>query len=292
MHDGDVAADHTEGRGHVSTGNRSANGPRYWIPAPDSICAHLEVGTGAPHLHEEWQFGVPSRPAALLIGAYRRFLAGADEVTVVEPYHVHGESAGGSWIVLYLARDVVARHFHDRRLPPLTSRVAADCAAGVELRALVQNSDDGLIPGTQFQALALAWLERLARAQASSPGPRPHRSRPAVDRVRAHLHVRPTEPVTLAEVALVAGVAASRLVRSFSQEVGLPPRSYHAQTRLALARRLLAEGKPATWVAYECGFADQSHLSRRFKEYYGLTPGSFLAQCRARHVTEPGSDAA
>jgi AraC-like DNA-binding protein len=52
--------------------------------------------------------------------------------------------------------------------------------------------------------------------------------------------------------------------------------------RLARARRLLAEGKPATWVAYECGFSDQSHLIRRFKERYGVAPGVFQDQYRAR----------
>jgi AraC-like DNA-binding protein len=33
-------------------------------------------------------------------------------------------------------------------------------------------------------------------------------------------------------------------------------------------------------VAYECGFADQSHLSRRFREQYGITPGAFQEQSR------------
>jgi len=28
-------------------------------------------------------------------------------------------------------------------------------------------------------------------------------------------------------------------------------------------------------VANECGFADQSHLSRKFKEVYRLTPGAW-----------------
>jgi AraC-like DNA-binding protein len=28
-------------------------------------------------------------------------------------------------------------------------------------------------------------------------------------------------------------------------------------------------------VANQCGFADQSHLSRKFKEVYGLTPGAW-----------------
>jgi AraC-like DNA-binding protein len=81
----------------------------------------------------------------------------------------------------------------------------------------------------------------------------------------------------LSEVGAIAGVTLAHLVRSFSRAVGLPPKSYHAQVRLARARRLLAEGKAATWVAYECGFADQSHFNRRFKECHGVTPGAFQA---------------
>jgi len=81
-------------------------------------------------------------------------------------------------------------------------------------------------------------------------------------------------------VGAAVGVTTSHLVRSFSRAVGLPPRSYHVQVRLARAQRLLADGKPATWVAYECGFADQSHLSRRFKQAHGLTPRAFQAQIR------------
>jgi AraC-like DNA-binding protein len=90
----------------------------------------------------------------------------------------------------------------------------------------------------------------------------------------------------------IGGIAASHLVRSFSREVGLPPKRYHAHVRLAFARRLLAEGRSATWVAHECGFADQSHLSRRFKQCYGITPGAFQAQCQGRQVAEVDTNAA
>jgi AraC-like DNA-binding protein len=95
------------------------------------------------------------------------------------------------------------------------------------------------------------------------------------------IHRNRPQSVTLPEVGAIAGVTVSHLVRSFSRSVGLPPKSYHGQVRLARARRLLAEGRSATWVAYECGFADQSHLSRRFKECHGVTPGAFQAQYRA-----------
>jgi AraC-like DNA-binding protein len=111
---------------------------------------------------------------------------------------------------------------------------------------------------------------------------------PSVERARAYLQSHPTQAITLPEVGAVAGVTISHLVRSFSRRVGLPPKSYHAQVRLAHARRLLAEGKSATWVAYECGFADQSHLSRRFKECHGVTPGTFQAQYAAERIPVVG----
>ena len=63
---------------------------------------------------------------------------------------------------------------------------------------------------------------------------------------------------------------------------------------LSPSAQLMAEGKSATWVAYECGFADQSHLNRRFKEYYGVTPGTFQEQsggdraATARDSATPG----
>jgi AraC-like DNA-binding protein len=137
---------------------------------------------------------------------------------------------------------------------------------------------EGKIEGSEFVARALRWLEQLLHRHAGTVAI-PARM-PAVERARAYLQDRPTQPVSLPEVGAVAGVTVSHLVRSFSRAVGLPPKSYHAQVRLARARRLLGQGKSATWVAYECGFADQSHLSRRFRECHGLTPGAFQAQYR------------
>jgi AraC-like DNA-binding protein len=47
------------------------------------------------------------------------------------------------------------------------------------------------------------------------------------------------------------------------------------QLRLARASEALASGLSVSTVAYECGFADQSHLSRKFKQAYGLTPAAW-----------------
>jgi AraC-like DNA-binding protein len=256
---------------------------RFWQPAPEVatelVCAYLEKSEGPPHLHEEWQFGVPEAPSKLSLGAFRRYGAHADDVTIVHPYNVHSEESGvgaaPKWRMLYVAPSIISR-LYGGRAPRFRGPVVADPAAAAELRDLLRRSGDGAISGSEFLRRVTQWLEQFLLRHAEDAAT-PQRV-PAVERARSYLQNRPTESVSLPEVGAVAGVTLSHLVRSFSKAVGLPPKSYHAQVRLARARRLLAEGKPATWVAYECGFADQSHLSRRFKECYGATPGAFQAQ--------------
>ena len=264
---------------------------RFWQPAPEVatelVCAYLEAGEGLPHLHEEWQFGVLETPSKLSLGAFRRYSAHADDVTIVHPYDVHTEGAElgapPRWRMLYVAPSIVCG-LYGGEAPRFRGPVVTDPAAAAELRELLRLSEDGTIKGAEFLGRVAHWLEKLLACHAEDIAA-PKRM-PAVELARAYLQNRPTQSVTLPEVGAVAGVTISHLVRSFSRAVGLPPRSYHAQVRLARARRLLAEGKSATWVAYECGFADQSHLSRRFKECHGVSPGAFQAQYRGRgHAT-------
>jgi AraC-like DNA-binding protein len=266
---------------------------RYWSLNPqrpsEIVSAFLQAGQPMPHVHEEWQFAVPEIPAKLSLGAFRRFTARACDVTVIHPYDVHTEDGATSsaprWRALYVAPHVVNRLYRELiggvegAEPRFPRPVVDDPTAALELRLLLQAGWRGTITASDFLTGIQEWLLRLLRRHAVNAAAGGARL-PAVERARAYLQERPTEAVSLPEVRAVAGVTTCHLVRSFSRAVGLPPKRYHAQVRLARAHQLLAEEKPATWVAYECGFADQAHLSRRFKETHGLTPRAFQAHVR------------
>jgi AraC-like DNA-binding protein len=264
----------------------SGAGVRFWQPVPEVgaqlVCAYLEASQGSPHLHEEWQFGVLDTPSKLSLGAFQRYDAHATDVTIVHPYEVHNEGGqvgvSPKWRMLYVTPSIAGR-LRGGKAPHFRRPVVTDPAAAAELRELLRLSGEGTVTGSEFMTRGAHWLEQFLLRHAEDAAT-PQRI-PAVERAREYLQNRPTQPVGLPEVGAVAGVTLSHLVRSFSRTVGLPPKSYHAQVRLARARRLLAEGKSATWVAHECGFADQSHLSRRFKECHGVTPSAFQAQYRA-----------
>jgi AraC-like DNA-binding protein len=53
--------------------------------------------------------------------------------------------------------------------------------------------------------------------------------------------------------------------------------------QLGEVRRLIRRGASLSDAALEAGFFDQSHMSRKFKQAYGLSPGTWAA-CLSRAV--------
>jgi AraC-like DNA-binding protein len=94
----------------------------------------------------------------------------------------------------------------------------------------------------------------------------------AVRLARDYLHEHASRNVNLAELAEVADVSETALVRAFRRRLRVPPHGYHLGVRLALARRLLERGVRAGDAATCAGFHDQSHLHRHFARNFGITP--------------------
>jgi AraC-like DNA-binding protein len=75
------------------------------------------------------------------------------------------------------------------------------------------------------------------------------------------------------------GWSRRRLATEFRAQVGLAPKTVARLIRFEDLRRRL-DHEPVRWadVAYECGYCDQSHLCRDFRDLAGTTPGEFLAR--------------
>jgi AraC-like DNA-binding protein len=58
----------------------------------------------------------------------------------------------------------------------------------------------------------------------------------------------------------------------------MPPHAYLESIRIRQAQKLLSKGTPLAQVAYEVGFASQSHFTQRFKQIIGVTPGEYAKQ--------------
>jgi AraC-like DNA-binding protein len=89
--------------------------------------------------------------------------------------------------------------------------------------------------------------------------------------------------------ALAGEVGWSRrhLVDRFRRQVGLPPKTLGRVIRFdRLCARLGGPG-PVRWteLAAECGYYDQAHMIRDFREFAGTTPTGYLARFAPAEVT-------
>ena len=70
------------------------------------------------------------------------------------------------------------------------------------------------------------------------------------------------------------------LVSKFHEEIGLPPKTVARIIRFDRALRLARKGPEGGWadIAAACGFADQAHLCREFRDLAGETPTAWQAR--------------
>jgi AraC family transcriptional regulator len=83
----------------------------------------------------------------------------------------------------------------------------------------------------------------------------------------------------LSELASLCGLSRAHFLRAFKQTMGLPPHRWLLLQRVRRAKELLQHSrKPINEIALECGFADQSHLTRVFSKAIGIGPGAWRRQ--------------
>jgi AraC-like DNA-binding protein len=90
--------------------------------------------------------------------------------------------------------------------------------------------------------------------------------------------LRETPRLSVAAAAGECGWSVRQLERRFRRETGLTPRLFGRIVRFQRVFRAVGADSGPDWVsvALECGYADQPHLIREFRELAGETPAAFL----------------
>lgn len=88
--------------------------------------------------------------------------------------------------------------------------------------------------------------------------------------------------LSLADFAKLCHCSLSTFKRAFHQQFGMTPGRWLIDKRLAYATILLQKmDLNISQIVFECGFEDQSHFSRVFKQKYGVSPNQYRKQMSA-----------
>ncbi|MDU2063617.1 MAG: AraC family transcriptional regulator [Sporomusaceae bacterium] len=93
--------------------------------------------------------------------------------------------------------------------------------------------------------------------------------------IREYLQEYFSEKVTLDDLSAASGINKFFLIRLFKQQFKLPPHAYQTLLRINFAQKELARGESLPETALRAGFYDQSHFTKTFKSYTGLTPEQY-----------------
>jgi AraC-like DNA-binding protein len=100
----------------------------------------------------------------------------------------------------------------------------------------------------------------------------PWQERRATEILRANLK----GGVALREVARECGLSVGYFSHAFRRTLGMAPHQWLIEQRVALSKeKLRDDGLSLSDVAAECGFSDQSHLTRAFRQTVGVSPGAW-----------------
>jgi AraC-like DNA-binding protein len=84
--------------------------------------------------------------------------------------------------------------------------------------------------------------------------------------------------VRIDELAHASGWSRKRLLSRFESQIGLTPKRAAMLVRFRHAVEGLMAGRAAADVAADCGYTDQSHLSRDVSSFADTTPGTLAGQ--------------
>jgi AraC family transcriptional regulator len=95
-------------------------------------------------------------------------------------------------------------------------------------------------------------------------------------RAREFLLANIKRGVALKEVARECGLSVGHFSHAFRRTLGVAPHQWLIEQRVVLSKeKLRDDGLSLSDVATECGFSDQSHLTRVFRQTVGVSPGAW-----------------
>ncbi len=212
------------------------------------------------HAHHAAQIIIAPHGLYIEDGAEERIRACT---AVIPPRLIHGHSASSHAAVLFLDGDDPASRELSRTAEPRCETWRRDTLPVSIPRDPAPEDARALIASMLSAAVDLR--ER--------PGPR----HPAARRMCMYLDGNGAGEGDLASLSHEAGLSPRQMRHAFGRDVGLPMRAYRRWKRLRRAIAAVEEGASLSAAAASAGFADSAHLSRVFREQFGMTPTQGLS---------------
>lgn len=239
-------------------------------PVHDSaVCGPLAHGEDvAAHFHDFGQLRYAASGALVTTTRAGTWVAPANRITWVPPFHVHSSRSHGETDVRLL------------RVPAaLAGQLPAEPSvfvAGALMREayLATNTEPAGSPRARLLLeVVITELVRAPREPLRLPEP----DDPRLKAVTGLLHADPASPATLAELGRRTGASERTLSRLFGRELSMSFHQWRTLLRVQRALLELSAGTSVTDTATRLGWANPGSFIDAFTGLVGQTPGRYRA---------------
>ncbi|MBC8062131.1 MAG: AraC family transcriptional regulator [Clostridiaceae bacterium] len=98
----------------------------------------------------------------------------------------------------------------------------------------------------------------------------------ACEKIKEFINANFLEKIYLEQLSELCGLSRYYIIRLFKQKHDITPHAYQISCRMNYAKEEMSKGREVTRIAHEIGFYDESHFSKTFKSYFGVTPQAYL----------------
>jgi AraC-like DNA-binding protein len=250
--------------------------------------AHFTEHCFERHSHDTYSIGITLSGVQTFTCRGARHASRLGDVILFNPDEPHdgsrGSDEGFGYSILYV-EPALMHAWLDRSAGTGTARyfrnpvVSDRRAAQVLYRAIAATGQqqESLRAEELTSAAIIDLLKRYGEGRADASGcidAGLHR----MNMVREYIDAHFADNLTVDVLARQAGLSRVHLTRAFTKTFGVPPHVYLNMVRLRRAQGALLKGQSLADAAVAAGFADQSHLNRRFRGSMGLSPGAWLKQ--------------
>ena len=231
------------------------------------------------HFHEHYVLGFVESGCRFLTCKNKEYTIDVGDLVVFNPLDNHAcEQVDGKtldWRCLNIEKDVMRRMTEEitgaNYLPIFTSTVASRSDAISALRDvhdMIMKEAKGFQKEETFYFLIEQLIADYTKATDATLAPISGEIQTACDYMENNF----AETVTLADLSRISGLNKYTLLRNFTMQRGITPYQYLSTVRVNQAKKSPEAGISPIEAALQCGFTDQSHFTRFFRTFIGITP--------------------
>ncbi len=229
------------------------------------------------HFHEHYVLGFIESGSRSLVCKNKAYTVESGHLLLFNPFDSHTCQHIGhqplDWRCIHIKEDILCKYAYEIAgctSPPLFHATVVRCEESVALlRELHQMIFENRAAFKKEEALYFL-LELLITRYAKWNWSKDVSAE--IQKACEYMDVHYHQQLGLADLSQLTGLNKYTLLRNFTKQRGITPYQYLSTVRINRAKQLLEQGVLPLDAALQSGFTDQSHFTRFFKNFIGLTP--------------------